>query len=142
CAAIIGPQRIFYATRDHAEDLDAVRAALGVAKIGLYGVSYGTKLAVAYALAHPTNLERIILDSVVVPTYPDPFDRNVLPQMPSTLRRFCSGGFCRGATSDFGGEVVKLANRLEARPVRGQVIGPRCRPVSLQVKGGDTHRLA
>src|SRR5207249_10994840 len=58
----------------------------------LYGVSYGTKLAVAYALAHPANVERVILDSVVVPTYPDPFDRNVLTQMPATLRRFCSGG--------------------------------------------------
>ena len=59
CAAIIGPQRQFYATRDHADDIDAVRTALGVPKIGLIGVSYGTKLALAYALAHPGNVERI-----------------------------------------------------------------------------------
>jgi pimeloyl-ACP methyl ester carboxylesterase len=62
CAAIIGPQREFYATRDHAEDLEAVRVALGLGRIGLYGVSYGTKLALAYALAHPTNVDRIALD--------------------------------------------------------------------------------
>jgi pimeloyl-ACP methyl ester carboxylesterase len=141
CADIIGPQRVFYATRDHAEDMDAVRAALGVTKIGLYGVSYGTKLAVAYALAHPANVERIVLDSVVVPTYPDPFDRNVLTQMPSTLRRFCSGGFCRGATTDFGGEVVKLANRLEARPIRGKVIAPTGRLRALKMNGEDTIEL-
>jgi pimeloyl-ACP methyl ester carboxylesterase len=141
CASIIGPQRVFYATRDHAEDVDAVRAALGFAKIGLYGVSYGTKLAVAYALAHPVNVERIVLDSVVVPTYPDPFDRNVLTQMPSTLRRFCSGGFCRGATSDFGGEVVRLANRLEAKPIRGQVIATNGRLRSLKMNGEDMIEL-
>src|SRR5213594_4106051 len=110
--------------------MDAVRAALGVAK-----------LAVAYALAHPANVERVVLDSVVVPTYPDPFDRNVLTQMPSTLRRFCSGGFCRGATSDFGGEVVKLANRLEARPIRGKVIAPNGRLRSLKMNGEDMIEL-
>jgi pimeloyl-ACP methyl ester carboxylesterase len=141
CAAIIGPQRVFYATRDHAEDIDAVRAALGVTKIGLYGVSYGTKLAVAYALAHPANVDRIILDSVVVPTYPDPFDRNVLSQMPSTLRRFCGGGFCRGATSDFGGDVAKLANRLEAKPIQGKVIGTNGRLRSLKMNGEDVIEL-
>ena len=141
CAAIIGPQRVFYATRDHAEDMDAVRAALGVARIGLYGVSYGTKLAVAYALAHPANVERVILDSVVVPTYPDPFDRNVLTQMPATLRRFCSGGFCRGATSDYGGDVAKLANRLEARPIRGKIIAPNGRLRSVRMNGEDVISL-
>jgi pimeloyl-ACP methyl ester carboxylesterase len=141
CAAIIGPQRVFYATRDHAEDIDAVRAALGVARIGLYGVSYGTKLAVAYALAHPSNVERILLDSVVVPTYPDPFDRNVLTQMPTTLRRFCAGGVCRAATADFGGDVVKLANRLEARPIRGKVIAPNGRVKTLRMNGEDVISL-
>src|SRR6266446_9458919 len=73
CAAIIGPSRRFYATRDHAEDMESVRVALGVGRIGLFGVSYGTKLALAYALAHPSEVDRIVLDSVVAPTYPDPF---------------------------------------------------------------------
>jgi len=123
CAAIIGTQREFYATRDHAEDIDAVRAALGVSKIALYGVSYGTKLSLAYALAHPNNVERLLLDSMVVPTFPDVFDRNVLQQMPGTLRAFCAG-VCRAATPDFAGDVVALANRLQARPISGKVIAP------------------
>jgi pimeloyl-ACP methyl ester carboxylesterase len=125
CAASIGPQRVFYATRDHAEDIEAVRAALGFGKIALYGVSYGTKLSLAYALAHPNNVERLILDSMVVPTFPDPFDRNVLQQMPGTLRQFCASGRCRGATSNYAGDVAAVANRLEARPVRAKVLTPR-----------------
>ncbi|MGZ8696578.1 MAG: alpha/beta hydrolase [Gaiellaceae bacterium] len=137
CAQIIGPQRQFYATRDHAEDMESVRIALGLGRIGLFGVSYGTKLAVAYALAHPGAVERIVLDSVVVPTYPDPFERNVLREMPGTLTAFCAGGICRGATQDFSGDVVKLANRLEARPVKGKVIAPDGRLRTLQMNGED-----
>ncbi len=141
CAAIIGPQREFYATRDHAEDIDAVRLALGVDRIGLYGVSYGTKLALAYALAHPGAVERLLLDSVVAPTFPDPFDRNVLREMPDTLRAFCSAGVCRGATSDFAGDVVALANRLEARPTQGRIIAPSGNPKTVRMNGEDVLRV-
>jgi pimeloyl-ACP methyl ester carboxylesterase len=137
CAAIIGPGRQFYATRDHAEDMESVRVALGVGRIGLFGVSYGTKLAVAYALAHPANVERIVLDSVVVPTYPDPFERNVLRAMPGTLTAFCAGGICRGATNDFAGDVAKLANRLEAHPAKGKVIAPNGKLRVLQMNGEE-----
>src|SRR5919201_2231479 len=124
CANIIGPQREFYATRDHVEDTDAVRAALGVDKIALFGVSYGTKLSLAYALGHPAHVERLVLDSVVAPGFPDPFERNVLQQMPGRLAGFCEGGVCRGATSNFAAEVAKLANQLETRPITGKVIVP------------------
>jgi pimeloyl-ACP methyl ester carboxylesterase len=124
CAASIGPTREFYATRDHAEDTDAVRAALGVDRVGLYGVSYGTKLSLAYALAHPTHVERLLLDSMVVPAYPDPFDRNVLQQMPGTLREFCGTGLCRAATSNFAGEVTTVANRIETKPIASKIITP------------------
>jgi pimeloyl-ACP methyl ester carboxylesterase len=137
CAAIIGPQRQFYATRDHAEDMESVRVALGFGRIGLFGVSYGTKLAVAYALAHPSAVERIVLDSVVAPSYPDPFERNVLKEMPGTLTAFCAGGLCRGATSDFSGDVVKLANRIEVRPLKGKVIAPNGRLRAMQMNGEE-----
>ena len=61
------PGRAFYTTREHAEDIESVRLALGVDKIAIWGVSYGTKHAEAYALAHPSHVERLLLDSVVLP---------------------------------------------------------------------------
>jgi pimeloyl-ACP methyl ester carboxylesterase len=137
CASTIGPTRVFYSTRDHADDMDAVRAALGVDKIGLYGVSYGTKLAVAYALGYPTHVERIALDSVVPTEFPDPFDANVLSEMPGTLARFCSGGVCAGATPDYAGEVVTLANRIEAKPLRGKIIGSNGRTKTVVMNGEE-----
>ena len=137
CAELIGPARVFYATRDHADDTEAVRQALGLRRIGLYGVSYGTKLAVAYALAHPEGVERLLLDSVVVPTFPDPFDRNVLHEMPRSLTSFCAGGACNAATGDFGTNVVKLANRLQARPIRGKIISSSGKARTLRMNGED-----
>src|SRR5207253_9702118 len=64
CATEIGPSRAFYSSRDHVDDIDAVRRALGVDKIALWGVSYGTQLSVAYALTYPSHVERLLLDSV------------------------------------------------------------------------------
>jgi pimeloyl-ACP methyl ester carboxylesterase len=118
CGAALGAQRDFYSTADHAEDLDAVRQALGYDKIALYGVSYGTKLAVAYALAHPSHVERLLLDSVVSPDFQDPFSASVVRAMPATLAGFCSDGGCRAATGNFAGDAAALANRLATKPLR------------------------
>ncbi|MFL5945907.1 MAG: alpha/beta hydrolase [Gaiellaceae bacterium] len=137
CATTIGPNRIFFSTRDHADDLDAVRASLGFDKIGLYGVSYGTKLAVGYALGHPTHVERMILDSVVPPELPDPFDVNVLRNMPLALQNFCSGGVCRGATNNYSNDVITLANRIEAKPISGRIIGTNGRAKTVRMNGEE-----
>ena len=67
CAERLGPARARYTTQETVADLEAVRAALGYERIALYGTSYGTKLAVAYARAHPDRVERLLLDSVVAP---------------------------------------------------------------------------
>ncbi len=121
CAEALGPDRDYYSTNDHAEDLEAVRQSLGVDRVGLFGVSYGTKLALAYALAHPTHVERLLLDSVLPPELPDPFFANVLHEMPAKLAGFCAGGGCRFATPDFAGDVAAVLNRLATAPVTGPV---------------------
>lgn len=72
CGQQLGAAAPFYSTAIHAQDLDAVRAALGFDQIGLYGVSYGTKLSMAYALAYPQHVNRLLLDSVLPPELPDP----------------------------------------------------------------------
>ena len=47
------PRRALYTSRDSAEDIEAIRQRLGVERIALYGTSYGTKVALGYALALP-----------------------------------------------------------------------------------------
>jgi pimeloyl-ACP methyl ester carboxylesterase len=122
CAELVGANRVHYATRDHAEDLDAVRQSLGRERVALWGTSYGTKLAAAYALAHPANVDRLILDSVVPPDLGDPFRTNTLRAIPGALSEFCGGGLCRSTTSNIARDVSLLANRLQAKPVSGRVL--------------------
>ena len=135
CANVIGPTRAFYSTADHAEDLEAVRQSLGVDKIALYGVSYGTKLALAYALAHPDHVERLLLDSVLPPELPDPFGTNVLHELTNTLNAFCADGACRSATRNFGAEVAAVANGLAAKPLQGKVLEPNGSTTTERVDG-------
>jgi pimeloyl-ACP methyl ester carboxylesterase len=137
CADLIGAGFPFYSTRDHADDLEAVRQALGLGKVGLYGVSYGTKLALAYALAYPSHVDRIALVSVLPVEGPDVFARDVLPQMPKTLADFCAGGRCRGVTSNYAGDVVGLANKLEAHPLRGRVVVNGKAATTIRISGED-----
>jgi pimeloyl-ACP methyl ester carboxylesterase len=65
CAAKLGPRRQFYGTDDVVADIDALRLALGVDKISLDGISYGTYVGERYALAHPGHVSKLVLDSVV-----------------------------------------------------------------------------
>src|SRR5690606_8993227 len=55
----------FYTTADHVRDLDLVRDTLGVERINLVGVSYGTPVAQQYAAAYPQHARALVLDSVV-----------------------------------------------------------------------------
>ena len=122
CATALGPTRDFYSTLDHAADLDAVRAAIGATQAALYGVSYGTKLALAYAEVYPANVQRILLDSVVQTDQPDPFAVNVLSAMPNTLTTFCQTPACQAVTRDLAGDEAAIANKLAATPATGKVL--------------------
>ena len=122
CAASLGATQAFYGTLDHAEDLEAVRASIGAEKVGLWGVSYGTKLALAYAIVHPDRVDRLLLDSVLPTDLPDPFFSNVLRAMPTTLSTFCGVGACSAATPDLAGDVAAVANKLEVTPATGKVL--------------------
>ena len=137
CATEIGPSRAFYSTRDHADDIDAVRQALGVDKIALWGTSYGTQLSVAYALTYPSHVDRLLLDSVADAQGRDPFALDDLQQMPKGLASLCSGGICKAATSNFVGEVAKLGNRMAAHPLKGKVAKATGGTKTVQANGID-----
>jgi pimeloyl-ACP methyl ester carboxylesterase len=67
CGAQLGGASDRYGAADVADDVDAVRAALGFARINLYGVSYGTVHVQAFALRHGEHLRAMILNGAVSP---------------------------------------------------------------------------
>ena len=95
-----------------------MRLALGVDKVALFGVSYGTKHAVAYALAHPTHVERLLLDSEVLP------DENPLgPESLVTITPRWTGSAsttrARASPPGSGARLAALANgSQESRSTR------------------------
>lgn len=56
-------------TENTARDLEQVRQALGVNKVSLYGLSYGTLLMSTYATLFPQRTDRLVLDSGVDPAW-------------------------------------------------------------------------
>ncbi|WP_205698996.1 alpha/beta fold hydrolase [Conexibacter sp. SYSU D00693] len=123
CAEQLGAPRGFFRTPDSVADLEALRQEAGYDKLALYGVSYGTKVALQYAAAHPDRVELLVLDSTVLPDGPDPLRVSALGAVPRVLRELCAGTECRGATDDVARDVRSLATRLRMRALRGRVVG-------------------
>lgn len=57
----------FYTTSIAVGDADAVRDALGAARINLVGASYGTRVALEYQRRFPQQVRRAVLDGVAPP---------------------------------------------------------------------------
>lgn len=52
-----------YSSWESAADIDAVRRALGVEKVSLLGISYGTHLALATLKRYPDHIDRLVMAS-------------------------------------------------------------------------------
>lgn len=93
CAAALGPARGFQGTADSVADLQAVRRALGIPRLAVYGISYGTKVAVDYARADRRHVAALVLDSPIVQDT-DPFYRRSAIGAARVLENQCGEGNC------------------------------------------------
>ncbi|WP_127506746.1 alpha/beta hydrolase [Actinoplanes solisilvae] len=67
CGAKYGAQLPFFSTEQAAHDMDALRKAVGDAKMTYLGFSYGTLLGATYAQLYPQNVRALVLDGAVDP---------------------------------------------------------------------------
>jgi pimeloyl-ACP methyl ester carboxylesterase len=123
CAKRLGARRDYYFSDDTVEDMDALRAALGVKKWSVYGVSYGTKVASFYAQRHPDKVDKLILDSIVEPGGPDALYGPTFEAIPRVLREVCAHRLCRSVTKDIVSDVSKLIKKLARGALKGYVVG-------------------
>ena len=107
CATGLGSARALYGTDDVVADMDLLRRALHADRWTLDGISYGTYVAERYALAHPTRVKRMVLDSVV----PHSAGGDLIPiEMRETarvLRAACADGSCPGDPAEDLARVVR-----------------------------------
>jgi len=95
-------------------DLDAIRESLGVSRISLWGMSYGTTIGRAYAQAFPTRVRALVLDGAIDPA----------PSIHSYMREHIwdDATAVQRMLAAFGGGYVKTYDRamryLEQRTLR------------------------
>jgi pimeloyl-ACP methyl ester carboxylesterase len=116
CGADLGARAGLYGSAAVADDIDAVRAALGLDKLDLWGDSYGTFLMPVYAARYPEHVRSLVLDGAF-PIAFDPWGRDLL----RSVRRVI-GLVCRRTHRCSGPRVLtrigRLARRLRRHPVR------------------------
>jgi pimeloyl-ACP methyl ester carboxylesterase len=117
CGRRLGARRSFYTSADSAADLEALRIRLGVPRIALFAVSYGTRVAVEYARRYPQHVERMVLDSPIGIGALDPLARETLGAVSRVLRTVCRDG-CGGAAAHPVSDMARLVARLRRSPIR------------------------
>ena len=127
CAKLLGARRDYYFSDDSVADIDALRAALGIRKWAVYGVSYGTKVAALYAQRHPDRVDRLVLDSVVEPGGPDPLYGPTFLAIPRVLGNVCAFQLCASVTKNVLADTAKLVAKLAKGPLKGTLIDVRGR---------------
>lgn len=102
-----------YTTAAAVLDLDAVRAWLGYEQLDLYGASYGTKVAQAYAKRFPERVRTIVLHGVV--PLDTPIELDYAASAEATLARVfqaCEAdSACRAAYPNVAKEFRELLTR-------------------------------
>ena len=126
CLAALNADPTLYTTQAAANDLDEVRQALGYQKINLLGVSYGTRLALAYLRQYPDRARTLTLDGV------SPMDWNLGPDNPANAQRSLDLIFaecaaetaCHTAYPHLPEEFAGLMAGLTKQPMRVDLVHP------------------
>ena len=109
----------FYSSEDAAEDLDAVRAALGYDRINIEAASYGTRVALLYLRRHPEQVRSAVLRSVSPPWMKQPlsFAADAQAALDSLMAACRADAPCHRAFPRFAEDLRAVFARLEAGDV-------------------------
>ncbi|MYT26595.1 alpha/beta fold hydrolase [Streptomyces sp. SID7760] len=127
-----------YNDTESAADYEDLRAALGVKQWNLYGISYGTHLALVYMRLHPEGLRSVGLDGILPPA------RSGSASTWSSARQGFDGLFkacadqpaCNKRYPHLSATFDKLVRDLQAKPVTTTVSLPGSdKPVKVVLDG-------
>lgn len=122
-----------YTTISNATDVHDLIHALGYEQVNLYGVSYGTRLALTFMRLFPGDLRSVILDSTV------PTQSNLFTALPAVTQHAFNVLFagcakdshCHTAYPQVESVFYQLVTRLNAHPITFQDV----RYGSIQLNG-------
>jgi pimeloyl-ACP methyl ester carboxylesterase len=137
CFARLGNRARTYTTAVAADDLDAVRGALGYRRIDLYGGSYGATLAQVYLHRHPRSVRTVVLDSASLLNVPvnELSAANGERALRTILARCSAEARCRSAFPRVGAELEAILERPPSRRLDGDRIASTIRALSRSPAG-------
>lgn len=108
-----------YNTVQNAKDVRALMQALGYGDYNIYGISYGTKLAMEVMRSAPDGVRSVVLDSVFPPNA-RAYDTNILPVqegVQQVVNQCAADAACAAAFPDLEATIQRVAVKLEKNPI-------------------------
>lgn len=118
CIATLKGDAAHHRTDDYIDDLEAVRRALGHARINVWGGSYGSRVALRYMKRYPAVIRSVVLDGVA-PTslrLPDDALASSDAALRETLAACAASVGCNEAYPDALGSYDRLLASLRSTP--------------------------
>jgi pimeloyl-ACP methyl ester carboxylesterase len=115
CARGLGVELARHGTDDYVADLEAVREALGHRRVNAIGFSYGTRVALAWARAHPARIRSLVLDGVVPSALAvgEQFEEDGQRALDRLFARCAGDPLCAARLPDPRGDLRRLRDRLQ-----------------------------
>ncbi len=128
-----------YNNEQNAEDVDDLRRALGYKKLNLYGISYGTRLALTIMRNHPEGVRSVILDSVVAPQKKRYEEAAMWAnQTFNLLFQECERDLeCNQAFPDLKSRFFNLVDQLNSAPESLEIVTGQRKILPLIINGDD-----
>jgi pimeloyl-ACP methyl ester carboxylesterase len=127
-----------YNTNENADDIEALREALGAEKFSLWATSYGTHLALTVLRRHERSIHRAVLAGVEGPDHTLKLPRGVHRQLQEIAQLYKEDPEVGPFLPDLLERIDTLCSRLEKQPVTVDVSDPQTeRAVKVTVGGFD-----
>jgi pimeloyl-ACP methyl ester carboxylesterase len=137
CGRHLGDAANAYGSAAAAEDLHAILHGLGIDTVDLYGDSYGTYLAQAYALHHPEDVRAMVLDGAFDDSF-DPFERPAAAALRHSWSAACTrAGECPGILT----RIARQTRAFGRHPLTGTARDADGTLVHVHVDAGDFAQL-
>jgi pimeloyl-ACP methyl ester carboxylesterase len=115
-----------YNSAENAADVNDLRLALGYDQVNLYGISYGSRLALTVMRDHPEGLRSVILDAVYPPQVNLDLDMaaNAERALGLLFSACAESEACTAEYGDLEAKFYTVIDRLNASPAQIDVFGP------------------
>lgn len=114
-----------YNANESADDLESLRIALGAKKISLWGISYGTHLALAAIRRHGRTIDRAILAGIEGPDHTDKLPSNYRHHLEMINEAVKADVELSKTIPDFIELANNVVTRLDKEPAIVEAIDPQ-----------------